>query len=270
MFARLTPAVKTLLLVNIIIFAAGYLLDMSVMLNRLGGLVYVGSANFRVHQIISYMFLHGDFWHLFGNMFALFIFGPFLEGQWGSQRFMTYYLITGLGAGILFGAVDYYETSRIERAIENYETNPNPNDFSKILVDNPELIVLPYNKKKVVEFLNSYNQDPQNRQYQEHSVYTLTALLDNHSSIPMVGASGAIFGIIIAMALLFPNLEFMLIIPPIPVKMKYIAMVYGGFEIYQQMQNIPGDNVAHLAHIGGMLVGYILIRVWYGRNYRIY
>jgi len=270
MFGRLTPAVKTLLLVNIIIFAAGSLLDMDAVLKTFGGLVYVGAESFRVHQFFTYIFLHGDIMHLLGNMIGLFVFGPLLEQEWGSQRFMIYFLATGIGAGVIFAGVDYYETKKLEIAYLEYQDSAYGYEkFTQVLADNAE-----YKKMMGVSgfrrFVDDYAQNPNSPAYKQQSLEFLSVRYNAVSNVPMIGASGAIFGLIIAMALMYPNLQIMLLIPPIPIKMKYFAIAYGAFEVYQQIQNAANDNVAHLAHLAGMLVGFILIKMWYGRNYRRY
>lgn len=273
MLGRLTPAVKTLLLVNLVVHLVVYISKskLGIDLYTLGGLHYITGDNFGVHQFFTYMFLHsyGDLWHLIGNMFGLFIFGPILEQEWGSKRFMTYYIITGLGAGILFMGVDYYEVKQLEHKIEIYADNPGANAFYDLMHKNPELVG--EDSKAANSTLKNLRAYPGDPVFVKNSLETIS---DGYWSYingkVMVGASGAIFGLILAMALLFPNLQFFLLFPPIPVKMKYLALFYGLYSAYQLYVNAPGDNVAHLAHLGGMLVGFIMIKIWYGRNYRIY
>ena len=267
MFGRLTPAVKTLLLVNIVLHLAASFFGINLI--DWGGLRYITAEDFGVHQFLTYMFLHAaGFGHLLGNMIGLFVFGPILESEWGSQRFMTYYLITGIGAGILFTAVDFYEVKRLEHKIDVYAAAPDVDAFYVLLEKNPELIG--NNAEAANTTLTNMRQYPGDSRFVRNSLdYINDAYWNFINNKVMVGASGAIFGLIIAMALLFPNLQLFLLFPPIPIKMKYFALFYGLFELFQQI-NKANDGVAHLAHLGGMLVGFIMIKIWYGRNYRIH
>ena len=264
---RLTPAVKTLLLVNVIIFFAGSLLGMQDLLTHLGALVYVGSEYFRIHQFFTYMFLHAGLWHLVGNMFILFFFGPILESEWGSQRFLIYFLATGIGAGIIFAGVDYYETKKMEDNLVLYEQDPSLDNLGFLLSHSSEFQgALKY--RPVVASLERLENAPEDVQYQEAMAAHMRAYYQVYENGSMVGASGAIFGIIIAMGLMFPNMQIRLLLIPVPITVKYIVIVLGSLEVYNQVQNAANDNVAHLAHLAGMLVGVILIKVWYGRDYR--
>ena len=166
-------------------------------------------------QLLTHMFMHYGFMHLFSNMFSLFMFGTILEQVWGPRRFLVFYFITGFGAVILHTAVQCYIV------------------YSATGTINPSLDVL--------------NSHPQ--------------VLGTYFSTT-VGASGAIFGIATAFATLFPNTELMIIPIPIPIKAKYLMPLYILFELVMGVRGGAGDDVAHFAHLGGALFGFILVRIW--------
>ena len=230
---QLTPAAKNILIINGIIYILSDFIGLKSYIIENFGMRYFHSENFQPYQILTYMWVHGGFGHLFGNMFSVLVFAPILERVWGSKKFLIYYLITGIGAGILYSGINYYENYSFEIKVKSYEQNPsNSNDNLSI----------------------AYAND----------------LLKVKSDVPMVGASGAVFGILLAFAMLFPNMELMLLFFPIPVKAKYLVLVYGIYELWSEINRMPGDNVAHFAHLGGMLIGYLILKYWkrkYGTFY---
>jgi membrane associated rhomboid family serine protease len=225
-FANLTPVVKNLIIINIICFLPFLLFDHGNQggpVTHIFGAYYFNSPDFRPWQLITYMFMHGGFMHIFFNMFGLFMFGPILEYAIGPKRFLNLYLIAGIGA-IFF--------QWIVQAIEMYHftggvTIPEPNN------------------------INSYGL------YGEHAqaVYDIY-----HGNI--VGASGALFGVVVGFAMLYPDLEMMILFIPVPVKAKYLIPAYIALEIWSSISPSPQDNVAHLAHLGGALVGFLMIKIW--------
>ena len=211
------------------------------------------------------MWIHAGFGHLFSNMFAVIVFAPILEKVWGSRKFFTFYLITGIGAGILYSGVNFYENYSLEVEVRSYQNNPNPDSFRKFILDNSKEY---YNQ--LYDFISGYTDNPSDEGYIKESIDITNTILRSNNDVPMVGASGAVFGILLAFAMLFPNMQLMLLIPPIPIKAKYLVLVYGLYEIWSEFNRMPGDNVAHLAHLGGMLIGYIILRYWknkYGTYY---
>jgi membrane associated rhomboid family serine protease len=248
--------VKNILIANIGIFVLQALLNLP--LSYLFGLWVIFSDQFAIYQFLTYMWIHGGFGHLLGNMFAVFIFGPLLEQVFGAKRFLIFYLVCGIGAGILFGAVDFAQTLPLKNAVESYTSNPTPEAFERIVVDNKNR----FNINAVADFIDRYYANPDNASLKERSIQEVQGLYQNNLNIPMVGASGAVFGILMAFGLLFPNMTLMLLIPPIPVKAKYLVLFYGLYELYAEFSRTPGDNIAHLAHLGGMLIAFILIRIW--------
>jgi membrane associated rhomboid family serine protease len=225
MFGNLTTVVKNLLIINVLFWLG------TILMNRMGmdlsmylGGFYPGSPAFMPWQIVSHMFMHSAvdangnivLFHIFFNMFALFIFGTTLEKYWGSKRFLIYYMVSGIGAYFFYFFIN---------GIQLYQ-------FTGSFFP-------------AIEAVNMAGRSAQLIYY-----------------VPVVGASGAVFGILLAFGMLFPNTQLMLLFPPIPIKAKYFVMIYGAIELYSGLANNPGDNVAHFAHLGGMLFGFILIKYW--------
>ena len=221
-FSNIPPVVKNLLIINIIFFIATLMFQRgnSSPLVQWFAVFYFDSPEFRVWQIISYMFMHGGWAHIFFNMFALFMFGSSLEYIMGSKRFLNFYLITGLGALALQFFV---------QAIEVYQ------------------------------IAGSFTIDPAT--YQSSNPDDLRTLSEIYFS-PMLGASGAIFGLLIAFGMLFPNTEMFIIFFPVPIKAKYLIPVYIVLELFLGVAQFSGDSVAHFAHLGGALFGFILVKLW--------
>ncbi|MBQ8736267.1 MAG: rhomboid family intramembrane serine protease [Bacteroidaceae bacterium] len=185
---NMPPIVKTLLLINVV----AYIIDLVMPMSHIFGLYYVMHPEFHAYQFVTYMFMHGGLSHLFFNMFALWMFGRVMEQTWGAQRFLIYYLVCGIGAGVvqelgqLFGLI-----------------NP----------------------------------------------WSMT-----------IGASGAVYGILLAFGMTYPNERLFIIPIPFPIKAKYFVAFYAAIELFEGMS--ANDGVAHFAHLGGMLFGFILIMYW--------
>ena len=258
---NLTPAAKNILILNgiIFIFTSNYIIESF-------GLRYILSENFQPYQFLTYMWIHAGFGHLFSNMFAVIVFAPILERVWGSRKFFIFYLITGVGAGVLYTGVNFVENFNLENKILRYVSQPSPEAFRKLFLDEGKEY---YNQ--VYNFIEEeYSTNPTSLKNKDKSIQYAYDLLNAKTDIPMVGASGAVFGILLAFAMLFPNMQLMLLIPPIPIKAKYLVLVYGFYELWSEFNRMPGDNVAHLAHLGGMLIAYIILRYWknkYGTYY---
>lgn len=258
---NLTPAAKNILIINGIIF----IITSQFLINEFG-LRYVFSDHFKPYQFLTYMWFHADFFHLFSNMFAVIVFAPILERVWGSRKFFIFYLVTGVGAGILYSGINFIENYSLERKINNYVNQPTPEGFRKLFLNEGKQY---YNQ--VYNFIeDEYFINPNSSEYINKSIGYANDLLKLKTDSPMIGASGAVFGILLAFAMLFPNMQLMLLIPPIPIKAKYLVLVYGFYELWSEFNRMPGDNVAHLAHLGGMLIAYIILRYWknkYGTYY---
>ena len=232
-FFGMPPAVKNIIYINILMLLANYasIGIFNVDLNRILGIYFPASDQFRPIQILTHMFMHGGIWHLFFNMLALYMFGQVLEQVWGPKRFLIYYFVSGLGAmatHMLVMEIQY-------RQVMNYIA---PEQLQEVLDDGYTYTLQ----------LKAYT-DPVMRKLQ-YILYT-----------PTVGASGAIYGVLLAFGMLFPNTPLLLLFPPIPIRAKYFVLLYGGLELYLAITQ-PGSSVAHAAHLGGMIFGFILIKIW--------
>lgn len=256
---RLTPVVKNLLIINVGVFILSYLLQgqTGIDINDYLALYFFESDNFRAWQFVTYMFLHANFNHILGNMIGLIVFGTWLEDVWGPKRFLQYYLITGIGAGVLFMGVDYFEKSAMKQEVDSFMMAPDPHDFEIMVSEHFERAY--YN---LSTFIERYKENPDDNRFEREAKAYSQDLYAAYLNIPMLGASGAVFGILLAAGLLFPRRRIMLLIPPIPMRARILVILYGLYEIYSIMQRAPDDNVAHFAHLGGMLVGFILLKIW--------
>jgi membrane associated rhomboid family serine protease len=254
MFARLTPMVKNLLLITVAAYLIPSILGWG-RINSFLGLWHISSPNFQPYQFFTYMFAHGGFMHLLFNMLGLIFLAPLLEQFWGPKKFLTFYLITGIGAGVFYEGVKYTQTIPMKNKMEEYIANPNPDDFAVYMAK-----YAPQHYNGLYDFIEYYSEHPAEGKGQ--SISYVEQVYDAVINVPMVGASGAIYGILMAFGMLFPNTQLMLLFPPIPIKAKYFVLILGGFAIYSQLMNSGGDNVAHLAHLGGMLFAFIMIKVW--------
>jgi len=234
---HIPPVVKNLLIINALFFAAKYIFESKgIHLEYYLGAVYFDSPLFRIWQPVTYMFMHGNFTHILFNMFALFSFGSVLETRWGVKRFINFYLITGLGALALQWGV---------QALEVYQITGS--------VFNPGAVTIDIVKEMSSLNLGGLTADQGN---------TLMGIYSG----PMVGASGAIFGLLVAFGMLYPNAEMYIMFIPIPVKAKYIIPVYIIIELSLGVASFQGDSIAHYAHLGGALLGFILVKLWKDKN----
>jgi len=231
--ANLSPVVKNLILINVIMLLAVFTLEkvLNIDLIRVLGVYFPKSPKFEPYQVITHMFMHGGLTHLFFNMFALFMFGRVLEQVWGPKRFFIYYMVSGLGALITHETVQAIHYAKLASTLS-------PDQINMVLE-------------------RGYEFAMQGRVFQDSAMRQMTEIL----LIPTVGASGAVFGILLAFGVLFPNTQLMLLFPPIPIKAKWLVIGYGGLELWNTFAQ-PGSNIAHAAHLGGMIFGYILIRIW--------
>lgn len=251
------PVVKNLIIINVLLLLATWMLQTrNIDLVEILGMHYPGSEKFRLHQIVTHMFMHGGITHLFFNMFALYMFGRVLESVWGSQRFLLYYFVTGLGAVALHTFVIHLEVSSMQNALEAFRNTPSPELLDQFVNKH-----LPNASVQVVDFIQNWYNHSTSQSYAAEGQALMEQILVLKTDIPTVGASGAVFGVLLAFGVLFPNTQLMLLFPPIPIKAKYFVIGYGLVELYLGFSQ-PGSNVAHFAHLGGMLFGYLLIRYW--------
>ena len=256
------PVVKNLILINIVMLAATWALgSMGIDLTEKLGLHYIGSPLFRPYQFITHMFMHGGFTHLLFNMFALYMFGKILEMVWGPKRFLIYFFVTGLGAAVLHSFVTYLEMSSMQRAASAFLNTPSPELLAVFVKSN-----LGHPASWITDLVNSWSDSPNNPIMIQKGTEVVQSILQMRINIPTVGASGAVFGILLAFGYLFPNTELMLLFPPIPIKAKYFVIGYGAIEVYFAITQ-SNSGIAHFAHLGGMLFGFILLKYW-GENSR--
>ncbi|MDX9880941.1 MAG: rhomboid family intramembrane serine protease [Prolixibacteraceae bacterium] len=231
-FSATPPVVKNLIIINVLMLMATYVLSLrSVDLVDTLGLHYFSSEKFRPFQLVSHMFMHGGITHIFFNMFALWMFGRVLESVWGPKRFFVYYFVTGLGAAAIHSFVNFLEYQSLVGKIS------------------PEMVDLVLREGAAAWDQGKNFSDP------------LMAKLNAVINTPTVGASGAVYGVLLGFGMLFPNTQLMLLFPPIPIKAKYFVIGYGVLELYLGLTQ-SASNIAHFAHLGGMIFGFILIKYW--------
>ena len=211
---------KNLLIINVAVFVATYLFrSFGVDLNNVLGLHFFLAPDFHIYQLFTYMFMHGGFWHLFFNMYTLFIFGCVLERVWGPKKFLLFYFVTGLGAALLHTGVEWIQAQ---------------------------------------VWLNQIADGNQ------HAMVALHQM----KMTPTVGASGAIYGVLLGYAMLYPDSVMTLLFPPISLKAKWFVLIFAGIELLTGVTG-TADGVAHFAHLGGMLFGWLLI-LWWRKRGKLY
>jgi membrane associated rhomboid family serine protease len=277
-WSSMPPVVKNLLILNVLMYLASFSFMQAFGMNfwELFGLHYFQSDLFYPFQFITYMFMHSqyDITHLFFNMFAVWMFGSTIESVWGSKRFLIYYLITGFGAAILHYAIigwDLYPLATQMQAMIEY---PNVVDMVGFVENHvwgqylhPDL--LPQAQHFVDFTLPQLQINPNDQSLLREATSFLSEYRASIVDGPnVVGASGSLFGILLAFGMMFPNVSLYMMFIPIPIKAKYFVAGYGLIELYSAFQNNPGDNVAHFAHLGGMLFGFILIKIWQQSGFR--
>lgn len=222
-FQILPPVVKNLLIINALFFLADVVLGFKgIDLSNWLGLHYFQASGFAFWQPVTYMFMHGNFGHLFFNMFALWMFGAAVENYWGVKKFLIYYFVAGVGAAVVYELWQYIDFNYIMHV----------QDYSGVRISLKETIT-------VDQFMNRFT---------------------------MVGASGAVYGLLLAFGMLFPN-SLIYIYFLIPVKAKWFVIIYGGIEVLYCIF-ASSDGIAHIAHLGGMIFGLLLILLWRKRDRR--
>lgn len=219
MFRNIPTVTKNLLIINVLAFIAMLLLERrGVDLAGIGGLHFFLASDFRLWQLVTYLFLHANLSHIFFNMFALWMFGCVIENVWGPRKFLFYYILCGVGAGLI-----------------------------------QELAQL------ASFYLIVSSQTPEIGLGNLFSIgYQYASELNGWTTI---GASGAVYAILLAFGMIFPNERIFIFPLPVPIKAKWFVLGYVAIELFMALQS-SGDNVAHTAHLGGMLFGFLLIRYW--------
>lgn len=263
MFGNLPQVTKNLLLLNILIYVVSLVLYSSgTAINFDLAAHYFNSPLFEPYQLVSHMFMHdlNNPLHIIFNMFLLVMFGGHLERIWGSRRYFIFYISCGLGALVLYNSIGVWEIMELKRTMEaagididtiNYSISRGVLDYrltEEAMQNNINYLIynedLAMSAQGMVSTIRSY------------SGYVVSS---------MAGASGAIFGLLAGFAMLFPNTQLMLLFPPIPIKAKYLIGGYLVYEVYNSIYQ-TNDHIAHLAHVGGAVVGIIFILVWRRRD----
>lgn len=266
-FSGITPVVKVLIIINVIMYFGTMLIDKRFgtdMANTLG-LHLPQSQYFAPFQYITYMFMHGSIGHLFFNMFALFMFGRVLESVWGQKRFLFYYFVTGIGAAFINTLVGWIQYHNMIEQFIAFQNTPEPGllaEFIRAQVAHPS--------DWVWKLVDEWTNNPDSQQYIQAGQELYNKIIESKVNIPTIGASGAVFGILLAFGMLFPNTELYIMFLPIPIKAKYFVFFYGVAEFFFGIQNQVGDNTAHFAHLGGMLFGFFLIKYWSRKSNKFY
>jgi membrane associated rhomboid family serine protease len=273
-FNILPPVVKNLLIINGLFFLATLVLESKgIDLTDILGLHFPLSEQFRPYQLVTYMFMHGGFAHIFFNMFALWMFGNTLENYWGPKRFLTYYIVTGIGAAVCHYTILYFQLEPTLNVIDSFLLNPSLNEFQAFINSEHFKITNHDTFNHATEILKSYNQalyaNDINEALRISVEYMQVYKADFINAPVIIGASGSIFGILLAFGMLFPN-TMLYIYFAIPIKAKWFVILYGAAELFSGISNSSGDNVAHFAHLGGMLFGFILIKYWQKNSTHFY
>ncbi|MCH2230291.1 MAG: rhomboid family intramembrane serine protease [Crocinitomicaceae bacterium] len=239
MFKNLPPVTKNLLILNLMFYIVSLVLASNgINMNQKLGSHYFNSVLFEPYQIVTHMFMHSltDFFHILFNMLLLVMFGSHLEKIWGAKRYFIFYVSCGFGALVLYNSIGVWQIMELKNALIA--------DGFNIATLNNKILSGPF------EYAIHSDQS-------EYLVNTYVGM----SISTIAGASGAIFGLLAGFALLFPNTPLQLLFIPVPIKAKYLIGGYLAFEVYNSLYN-SGDQIAHLAHVGGAIVGIIFILVW--------
>ncbi len=267
-FSLLPPVVKNLLIINGLMFVAQIVSESSfgIKLEDHLGLHYFSSQAFKPWQFVTYMFLHGDFWHLFFNMFALWMFGNGLENLWGPRRFLLYFFVTGIGAALLHYFVIFLEINPTVTALNALIADPSAPAIFDFITQH-KLQIGQYSGdiyiqlKKFEEALETLSYNPDNRGALQTARNFLVDYREYYLNLPnVIGASGGVFGILLAFGMLFPN-TLIYVYFLIPIKAKYFVILFGLAELFMGFSG-SSSNIAHFAHVGGMIFGYFLIMHW--------
>ena len=264
---NLTPTVRNQLLINLAVFLAQENIRLIPSLTQLGSLYPLGSPFFHVWQFFTYMFMHGSWGHIFSNMFGLIVFGPLLEQRWGGQRFLAFWLMCGVGAGVLYQGVRVYQSHQVEVAYTDLKANPAAYEYDQFMK------VSGFKEPVDEQAAQALARSPNDQNLRHDLLARAESAYEAIHTKPiggMLGASGALFGVMFAFAYLFPNTELYLLFIPFPIKAKYLVFFYALYELYSGLHQAPGDSVAHLAHIGGLLIGFIILKFWESGRARFY
>jgi membrane associated rhomboid family serine protease len=238
---RITEAIKHLVILNVILFAAGYLIP-GIDLGNWLALYFPKNEHFGIWQFVSHMFMHGSVMHIIFNMYALWAFGSPLEQMWGKNKFLFFYFSAGLGAAFIYTGVNYFQFNNVYNELINIGMQ---NTEIQNLLDSGRYnsdILSQISEKSLINFYQIYNT-------------------------PAVGASGAIYGVLVAFGMSFPNAKLALIFFPVPIAAKYFIPVLIGIDLFSGVTGFSifgggAGGVAHFAHVGGAIIGFIMMQYW--------
>lgn len=252
---RITEVVKHLLIINVLLFVADMVFSLDIL-----SLYYPGSKNFQPFQIATHFFMHGSFMHIAFNMFALWMFGSALETLWGPKRFLFFYFACALGAAALHTGFTYLDFSAVYESMEAFNNNPNYNTFWAFFNDTHLPKVDEF--KKLLRTLSDGVRAGDGEAITQSYQLMMQYYEELKNNTRMLGASGAVFGLLLAFGMKFPNTELMLIFFPVPIKAKYFIPVLMVIELFLGVNQFSWDNIAHFAHLGGAITGFFLILYW--------
>jgi len=232
-------AIKILIVLNLLFFAGTYFLGFRDEMFQLFALYFPQNQNFNYWQYVSNMFMHGGYAHIFMNMYGLWAFGSPLEQMWGKKRFLFFYFMAGIGASLIYTLVNYIQFQEIF------------NDLIQLGLTSPEI-------QKILES-GEYNSQL-NQEYSEEKLEYFYRLFHT----PAVGASGAVYGILVAFGCSFPNAKLALIFFPVPIAAKYFIPLLIAIDLFSGVTGFSlfGGGIAHFAHVGGALIGFLLMLYW--------
>jgi rhomboid family protein len=233
---RITEAVKHLIILNVILFVASYMIGLN--LDSLA-LYFPKNEHFGLWQIVSHMFMQGSYTHILFNMYALWAFGSPLEQMWGRNKFIFFYFSAGIGAGVIYTAVNYFQFNTIF------------NDMISAGISSSEIQTLLDTGRYSTDILNQISEKRLTDLYQIYNT-------------PAIGASGAIYGVLVAFGMSYPNAKLALIFLPVPIAAKYFIPVLIGLDLFSGVTgfSIFGGNTAYFAHVGGAIIGFIMMKYW--------
>jgi membrane associated rhomboid family serine protease len=276
-FGSTTQVVRNLLIINIAIYVLSIFLWLTFQLDlhKIFGLFYFKSQSFKPYQFITHMFLHAYInpftnriiiFHILFNMFGLWMFGRVLENVLGSKKFFLLFFISGLGAAFIHTFVLHLQISALLNLADSFISAPSYDTFNYIVekyINSPS--------QNLLNFMDNWFYQPDNPAFFNEAKSIVSSIVNIHVNENVtVGASGAVFGILAAFTVLFPNVELMLIFFPVPIKAKYLVPGYAILELFFGVANFKGDNIAHFAHLGGALFGLILVLIWKKNQFKVY
>ena len=232
---RISETVKHLLIINCIFFLASIIVGES--MYDFFALHFPDSPKFEYWQIITHMFMHGDFSHILFNMIGLWMFGTPMEQMWGKNKFIFYYLSTGLGAALLQITIYYYQVNQVNEF------------FSDLNLSSSVISEFYLSSRLPADIINNID------------VEVLKRAFSSYNSV-LVGASGALYGVLVAFAMSFPDTQLMLLFPPIPIKAKYLVPILIFADLFFGFSSYSIGPIAHFAHLGGALTGFLMLYYW--------